>query len=172
MTGTFKVPDGSAARACPERSRRIHFSRNLQGLVSRRQRAQVAEDLRTIFACPTAILAREAVRTIAEQWCPTHLPLAERLEEEIEDCFACLAFPISHQRRIRTTNGLERVSQELKRRTRVVRIFPNRAACLRLVTALAAEISEEWESGRRYLNMDEMTRAQPITAASERPAAD
>ena len=150
----------------------VHFSRNLQGLVSRRQRAQVAEDLRTIFACPTATLAWEAVRTIAEQWRPTHPHLAERLEEEIEDCLACLAFPSSHQRRIRTTNGLERVSQELKRRTRVVRIFPNRESCLRLVTALAAEISEEWESGRCYLNMEGVTQAQPIDAASEQPAAD
>ena len=90
----------------------------------------------------------------------------------IEDCFACLAFPTSHQRRIRTTNGLERVNQELKRRTRVVRIFPNRAACLRLVTALAAEISEDWESGRRYLNMEEVIQEQPAAAESERSAAD
>ena len=52
---------------------------------------------------------------------------------ESEDCLACLSFPASHQRRIRTTNGLERVNQELKRRTRVVRIFPNRAAVIRLV---------------------------------------
>lgn len=120
----------------------VHFSRNLQGLVSRRQRAEVAEDLRTIFACGTLALAREAVRVVVDRWRPTHPQLAERLEENIEDCLACLAVPVSHQRRIRTTNGLERVSQELKRRTRVVRIFPNRAACLRLVTALAAEISE------------------------------
>jgi len=150
----------------------VHFSRNLQGLVSRRQRAQVAEDLRTICACPTLALAQEAVRTIAERWRPTHPQLAERLEEEIEACLACLGFPVSHQRRIRTTNGLERVSQELKRRTRVVRIFPNRAACLRLVTALAAEISEEWESGRRYLNMEEGRHNPPIAAEPARSAAD
>jgi transposase-like protein len=55
---------------------------------------------------------------VADRWRQTHPQLAERLEEEIEDCFACLACPASHQRRIRTTNGLERVSQELKRRTR------------------------------------------------------
>ena len=158
---------GAAWQRC-----QVHFSRNLQGLVSRRQRAQVAEDLRTIFACPTPALARETVRSIAEQWHPTHPHLAERLEEEIEDCLACLAFPASHQRRIRTTNGLERVSQELKRRTRVVRIFPNREACLRLVTALAAEISEDWESGRRYLNMEEVIQERPIATEQERSAAD
>lgn len=150
----------------------VHFSRNLQGLVSRRQRQQVAEDLRAIFACPTLALAQEAMRTIADRWRPIHPGLAERLEEEIEDCLACLAFPASHQRRIRTTNGLERVNQELKRRTRVVRIFPNREACLRLVTALVAEISEDWESSRRYLDMEVMTQKWSIATEHQRSAAD
>jgi transposase-like protein len=151
----------------------VHFSRNLQGLVGRRHRAQLAEDLRMIFACPTLALAWDAVRAVAARWRPTHPQLVERLEEEIEDCLACLVFPTSHQRRIRTTNGLERVNQELKRRTRVVRIFPNRAACLRLITALAAEISEDWESGRRYLNMEEVTHDRaPIAAEHARSAAD
>jgi len=77
------------------------------------------------------------------------------LEEEREACFTCLAFPLTHQPRIRTTNGLERLNQELKRRTRVIRIFPNQEACLRLVTALCAEQSEGWESGRQYLDMSE-----------------
>ncbi|MCA1718315.1 MAG: IS256 family transposase [Actinobacteria bacterium] len=69
---------------------------------------------------------------------------------------SCLAFPESHRRRIRTTNGLERLNQEIKRRTRVVRIFPNPEACLRLVAALAVEQSEEWVTGRRYLDMGEL----------------
>lgn len=83
----------------------------------------------------------------------SHPRVAEQLEEEIEDCLTCLAFPGEHQTRIRTTNGMERFSQELKRRTRVVRIFPNRDACLRLVSALAMEQSDEWISGRRYLDV-------------------
>ena len=82
--------------------------------------------------------------------------IACHLEEHIEECLECLAFPESHRRRIRTTNGLERFNQELKRRTRVVRIFPNRESCLRLVTALAVEQSEEWLTGRRYLDMEEL----------------
>lgn len=65
---------------------------------------------------------------------------------------ACLAFPLVHRARIRTTNGLERLNEEIKRRTRVVRIFPNPEACLRLVT-LCVEQSEEWVSGRRYFDM-------------------
>jgi len=69
---------------------------------------------------------------------------------------SCLSFPESHRKRIRTINGLERLNQEIKRRTRVVRIFPNREACLRLVTALCVEQSEEWVTGRRYLDMEEL----------------
>ncbi|HSK82559.1 MAG TPA: transposase [Rubrobacter sp.] len=83
--------------------------------------------------------------------------VAEHLEEHIEECLTCLlAFPESHRRRIRTTNSLERLNQEIKRRTRVVRIFPNRESCLRLVSALAVEVSEEWVTGRRYLDMEEL----------------
>jgi putative transposase len=64
---------------------------------------------------------------------------------------------VSHRRRMRTTNSLERLNQEIKRRTRVVRIFPtSRVSCLRLVTALAVEQSEEWLTGRRYLDMREL----------------
>jgi transposase-like protein len=72
-----------------------------------------------------------------------------------------LSFPESHRRRIRTTNGRERFNQELRRRTRVVRIFPNREACLRLVSALAVEQSEEWVTGRRYLDMEELREHLP-----------
>src|SRR5215217_7617891 len=80
----------------------------------------------------------------------------DRCKELVEECLSCLAFPDSHRRRIRTTNVLERLNQEIKRRTRVVRIFPNRRSCLRLVTALAVEQSEEWITGRRYLDMSEL----------------
>ena len=94
---------------------------------------------------------------MAEKWRRKgYEKVAEHLEEHIEECLTCLAFPESHRRRIRTTNGLERLNQEIKRRTRVVRIFPNRESCLRLVTALAVEQSEEWVTGRRYLDMREL----------------
>ncbi len=95
--------------------------------------------------------------SVAQKWRFKGYPkIAEHIEEQIEECLTCLAFPESHRRRIRTTNGLERLNQEIKRRTRVVRIFPNREACLRLVTALAVEQSEEWVTGRRYLDMREL----------------
>lgn len=154
---------GSSWQRC-----QVHFSRNLQARVAQHRRGEVAEDLRAIFACATVEQAQTMAGTVADRWRPTQARLAEQLDEELEDCLACLAFPRQHQKRIRTTNGLERVSQELKRRTRVVRIFPNRAACLRLVTALAAEISDEWESGRRYLTMEEViTEATTTTTITQ-----
>src|ERR687894_382757 len=75
--------------------------------------------------------------------------------------------PESHRRRIRTTNGLERLNQEIKRRTSVVRIFPNRHSCLRLVSALAVEQSEEWLTGRRYLDMEELRELRYRECESE-----
>ncbi len=75
------------------------------------------------------------------------------MEETGEETLTAFDLPGKHRKRMKSTNGLERFHQELERRTRVVRIFPNRASCLRLVTALAMEQSEEWLTGRRYLDL-------------------
>jgi putative transposase len=133
----------------------FHYSKNLLKLVGSKRRAELAEGLREVFACPTRETALVVAGEVADRWRESHPQVAEHIEEHIEECFACLFFPASHRKRIRTTNGLERFNQEIKRRTRVVRIFPNREACSRLVTAIAVEQSEEWVSGRRYLNMEE-----------------
>jgi len=80
--------------------------------------------------------------------------LARWMEENIPEGLTAFGLPASQRRLLRTTNGLERLNQELKRRTRVVGIFPNEASCLRLVSALLMETSEEWQSGRAYLTFD------------------
>ena len=135
----------------------VHYARNLLGMVGAKKRKELAADLRGIFAARDRRSAFELASCVAQEWrAKGHEKVACHLEEHIEECLACLAFPGSHRRRIRTTNGLERFNQELKRRTRVVRIFPNREACLRLVSALAVEQSEEWLTGRRYLDMEEL----------------
>ena len=92
---------------------------------------------------------------VAARWESTHPAVAKLLEQGGEDCLSYLAFPLAHRARIRTTNGLERLNEGIKRRTRVVRIFPNPEACLRLATALCVEQSEAWVSGRRYLEMND-----------------
>ena len=142
---------GASGQRC-----QVHYTRNLLGSVGAGKRKELAAGLRQAFAASTPAQARTAARALAAAWRVTHPKLAQSLEEESEACFACLAFPLAHQGRIRTTNGLERLHQELKRRTRVVRIFPNRAACLRLVTALCVEQSDEWVTGRRYLDLAEL----------------
>jgi putative transposase len=81
------------------------------------------------------------------------------LEEGIEECLACLAFPFAQRPRICASNGMERLNEAIKRRTRVVRVFPNAEACLRLVTALCVEQveqSEEWVSGQHSLGISDL----------------
>ena len=142
---------GAAYQRC-----QVHYARNLLGMVSHARRKELAEGLRGVFAAPSREVALRLASELAARWRISHPRVSEHLEEHIEECLTCLSFPESHRRRIRTTNGLERLNQEIKRRTRVVRIFPNREACLRLVSALAIEQSEEWLTARRYLDMEEL----------------
>jgi putative transposase len=142
---------GAAHQRC-----QVHYARNLLGMVGAKRRKDLAEDLRGVFAAPNREVALGLASELADRWRGSHPGVAEHVEEHIEECLTCLAFPEGHRKRIRTTNGLERFNQELKRRTRVVRIFPNRGSCLRLVSALAVEQSEEWLTGRRYLDMSEL----------------
>jgi putative transposase len=140
----------------------VHYARNLLGMVGYARRKELASDLRAIFAATDRKQALTIASSVAERWRQKgNEKVAEHIEEHIEECLSCLAFPESHRRRIRTTNGLERLNQEIKRRTRVVRIFPNEKSCLRLVTALAVEQSEEWITGRRYLDMGEFEGHYP-----------
>jgi putative transposase len=135
----------------------VHYARNLLGMVGAKKRKELAAALRAIFAATSSKQALAIASSVADRWRGKgYEKVQEHLEEHVEESLSCLSFPESHRRRIRTTNGLERFNQELKRRTRVVRIFPNRQACLRLVTALAVEQSEEWITGRRYLDMEEL----------------
>jgi transposase-like protein len=145
----------------------VYYSRNLLGMVGHAKRKALAADLRAIFAAPATEQALRIASSAAEKWRERgYAKVAEHIEEHVEECLACLAFPESHRRRIRTTNSQVRLNQEIKRRTRVVRIFPNRRSCLRLVTALAVEQSEEWLTGRRYLDMRDLEEQR----REERPA--
>ncbi len=138
----------------------VHFTRNATGKVKRERRKELAGDLREIFTASGKERAKELADKLSDKWRKTHPKIAEMIEENIEECFSSFAFPQPHRPRIRTTNSLERLNQEIKRRTRVVRIFPNRESCLRLISALCVEHSEEWTSGKRYLNMEELADSE------------
>jgi transposase-like protein len=133
----------------------FHLQQNAQSYVPRKSmQKQVAEDIRMIFSAPSREKAEQYLAETVEKYAQIAPRLADWLEVNLPEGFSFFAFPAAHWKRIRTSNSLERVSQEIKRRTRVVRVFPNEGSCLRLVSSILMEIGEEWEFGRLYLQMD------------------
>jgi transposase-like protein len=132
----------------------FHLQQNASAFVPRQDlKAEVAADIRTIFNAPNRDEANTALTRTVQKYAKRSATLAAWLEANIPQGLTVFAFPASHQRLLRTTNGLERLNQEIRRRTRVVGVFPNEASCLRLVSALAMETSEEWEAGKAYLTL-------------------
>ena len=115
---------------------------------------EVAAAIRAIFNAPNLQEAKRLLAETVERYRTVAAKLATWMEETLPEGLIVFAFPPAHWRLIRTTNGLERLNQEIRRRTRVARLFPNEASCLRLVTAVVMEISEEWETGKAYLTFE------------------
>jgi len=134
----------------------VHFSRNLLDSIPRKDKKIIGKEIGSIFESPDHYFASHRVDEIITKYQDIYPKFSKKLEEGVEDTLACYHFPAFHRRRVRTTNMLERLSQEIKRRTRVVRIFPNEEACLRLISALCIEQNEEWLTGKRYLTMEEL----------------
>lgn len=130
-----------------------HYQRNAGSKVPRRARQEVHRQLRDLFDAPNQEQAQERANRMVSTFRDRFPELASWLEETIEEPLNVFSIPAEHRKRLRTTNGLERYQQEVRRRTRVVRIFPNRASCLRLTSALAMEQSEDWLTNHRYLDM-------------------
>ena len=132
----------------------FHLQQNAQAYVLRQeQQAEVAADIRAIFNARDRAEADSLLAQTVSKYAQTASKLADWLETSIPEGLTVFTFPESHRRRLRTANGLERLNREVRRRVRVVTIFPNEAACLRLVTALLMEISDDWETGKIYLNL-------------------
>ena len=143
---------GSAWQRC-----RVHFMRNVLSRIPRGASEMVAATVRTIFAQPDAGLVREQLVGVAERLEPGFPDVAAMLTEACEDLLAFTAFPTSHWKKIWSTNPLERVNKEIKRRTDVVGIFPNEAAVTRLAGAILLEVHDEWAvATRRYLSEGSM----------------
>jgi putative transposase len=130
----------------------FHLQQNAQAYVPHKDmQAEVAEDIRTVFNAPDRQTAEAYLAKAVQKHQKTASRLAEWMAENIPEGLTIFAFPASHQRLLRTTNGVERLHREVRRRARVVSIFPNPASCLRLVSAIHAEISDEWLTGKMYL---------------------
>ena len=141
---------------------RVHFTRNAQDLVPRSARSMVASAIRSVFEQPDGTSAREQLDRVIDGMAGHYPRVAELLTEAEPDLLAHFGFPETHRRQIRSTNPLERLNKEIKRRTGVVGIFPNRAAVIRLVGMILAEQDDEWQDGRRYFRPETMAAIDAI----------
>jgi len=146
---------------------RVHFMRNALVRVPRGTQAMVAAAIRTIFAQPDRENASSQLRRVADSLRPRFGAVSGLLEAAEHELLAYMAFPREHWRQLYSTNPLERINKEIKRRSNVVGIFPNREAVIRLVGAVLMEQQDEWEIGRRYFSMDSMR--QTVEGFKEEP---
>ena len=134
----------------------VHFLRNALDYLSRKLADDCLQELRWIYDRRELAEARRDIAAWLAKWQVKHSRLCDWVEENIEETLTYYRLPQQHHKHMKSTNMLERLNQELKRRTHVVRIFPNAESCLRLVRALAVETHENWLEGPRYLDMQHL----------------
>jgi len=146
---------GAARRAVfggiPWQRCQFHLQQNAGAYLPRQSmRLEVAADIRAIFNAPDRKTAEELLQSAIQKYAISAPRLSSWLENNLFEGFLVFDFPLEHRRTIRTTNSLERINKEIRRRTRVVGVFPNQASCLRLVSALLMETCEEWQIGKHF----------------------
>ena len=141
--------------AVPWQRCQFHLQQNAQAYVPRQHlRDKVAADIRSVFNAPNRAEAERLLTQLVEKYADSAPKLAAWAEKNLPEGLTVFSLPPSHWRRLRTSNSVERLNREIRRRSRVATLFPNEASCLRLVTAVIMEISEEWQTGRIYLRLD------------------
>ena len=133
---------------------RVHFMRNAMAHAGVKQRAMVAAAIRTAFVQETEEAARAEWRAVADRLRAKFRKLSELMDGAENEVLAYMAFPKSHWSQIHSTNPIERLNREIKRRTNVVSIFPNEAAIVRLIGAILLEHNDEWAVSRRYMSLE------------------
>lgn len=133
----------------------VHLQRNAFAYIPKvDMREAVAQDIRTILTAPDMTEAQRLLEITVEKYSAKASRLAAWMEDSLPEGFAVFSLPVAHRRRLRSTNMVERLNREIKRRTRVATLFPNESSLLRLVSAILMEVSEEWESGKTYLKIN------------------
>ncbi len=136
----------------------FHLQQNAQAYVPHKHmQSEVVADIRLIFDAPDRTTAEAYLAKAVSKYKQSASRLSEWIVTNIPEGLACFAFSATFRKLLRTTNGVERLHREVRRRARVVSIFPNPASCLRLVSAVLAEISEEWLTGRTYITFEGAT---------------
>ena len=146
---------GAARRAVlgsvPWQRCQFHLQQNAGAYVPKQtMRMEVAADIRAMFNAPDRKTEEVFLQAAIQKYAASAPRLSAWMEDNLADGFTVFDFPLEHRRSVRTTNSLERVNKEIRRRTRVVGVFPNEESCLRLISALLMEISEEWQIGKHY----------------------
>jgi putative transposase len=135
----------------------FHLAQNAQGYAPNLgMRGEIGQAMRDIFNAPSAVHAEAMVKQVVTKYAKTAPKFATWLEGNVVQGFTIFQFPRTHWKKLRTSNVVERVNREIKRRTRVAVLFPNEDSCLRLVSAVLQEIHEEWITGRTYLDMSQV----------------
>jgi len=135
----------------------VHFLRNALDHIPRKADDDCLQELRWLYDRRNIEEARSDLAAWLARWQGKYPKLTDWVEEHIEETWTFYRLPRQHHKHLKSTNMLERLNEEIRRRTRVVRIFPNQASCLRLIRALAVETHEDWLEANRYLNMDFLT---------------
>lgn len=152
----------------------VHFLRNALEHLPRKADPDCLTELRWIYDRQDMSEARRDLSAWLRKWEGKYPRLCEWVEENIESTLTFYRLPRAHHKHLKSTNMLERLNQEIKRRTHIVRIFPDASSCLRLIRSLAVEIHEQWMEDTRYLNMDELLehrKARHLTPAIHSPGA-
>jgi len=137
---------------------RVHWMRNALAHVSKGQHTVVAAAIRQAFDQPDRIKAGEMWRHVADQLRPRWPKLAELMDDSEHDVLAYMAFPRQHRTKLHSTNPIERLNKEVKRRADVVGIFPNEASIMRLIGAVLFEQNDEWQTQNRYMQVEAFAR--------------
>lgn len=131
-----------------------HFSRNMLDHAPKALQPEIKEDLRRLYESVDLESARKVRDQIIAKYEARAPKATNLLDEAFDDITAVLALPLRYRKRLRTTNGVERLNEEIRRRERVIRIFPNEASVIRLMGALLMEQDEKWQTGRKYFDME------------------
>jgi len=140
----------------------VHFLRNALDYLPRKNADDCLLELRWLYDRRDMNEARQDLEAWVKRWSAKHPKLCTWAEENIEATWTFYRLPREHHKHMKSTNMLERLNQELKRRTHVIRIFPNEASCLRLIRALASERDDEWLDGACYLNMEALREQSKV----------
>ena len=134
----------------------FHLQQNAQQYITKKElKSKIASEITSIFNADSRVHAQQRLESFVNTWSKDQPKLAVWAEENLPEGFTVFNMPEAHRKRLRTSNACENLNSQIKRRTRVVGLFPNEASLLRLVTAVLTEVSEGWETGKTYLTMNQ-----------------